>query len=497
MKLKFLFLLVVLSFSFSAFGENRGAGKKKLPKTTVQEYINTQLKTDSLFNDGAVVGIYAIDGNGEVIADWNSSYPLLTASTLKTITTGVGLRYLGEDYKYSTKVGYTGEVVEGILNGDIHIIGGGDPTLGSKDTVAFAIDSIFGIWTDAIKKLGVTKINGKVIVDDRWMVREQIPDSWSWGNLGASYGSTASGLAFYENGQDFKIIPGKKIGDKATVMQVYPIIPNLNLINDVVTAESKTGDDTWYYLQDLSLTSKYSGRIGIDRGEVINDNSSRFPQLSCGYHFILFLREAGIDVGDEIIDILDMEEKTTPTIIAETFSPELKYIVNVTNRISNNFYAETIFKTIGKEMTGVGRYDSSRVAIKRLLTEYGVNLNGYNIKDGSGLSRQDFVTPKFFCNYYTKMAESSNFAHFLESFPVPGCGGTLKSVLKDIPSEIKGRIHAKSGSLSGVRCYAGYVEGLGKRGLIKFAILVNNFSAPTSKMQPKIEKFMLELAQCK
>ena len=92
------------------------------------------------------------------------------------------------------------------------------------------------------------------------------------------------------------------------------------------------------------------------------------------------------------------------------------------------------------------------------------------------------------------MQESGIFAEFFGSLPMPGGPGTLKSVLKDADQKIKDRIHAKSGSLANVRCYAGYVQGNKKHGLVRFAILTNNFAVPTSKMQPKIEGFMKALA---
>lgn len=482
-------MLVVLGLTTTAAAQGK---QYKNP----QDFINKEMKTDPMFQN-AIIGILAVDDNGKVIAEWNSNMPMLTASTMKTISTGVGLAYLGKDFKFSTKIAYTGEIKDNTLEGDLHIIGGGDPTLGSKDTVAFAIDSIFGVWTAAIKNLGINKINGNIVVDDSFLVREQMPDSWSWGNFGASYGSTASGLSFYENVQDFKLYPGKNVGAPATIEVVYPQVPGLEIVNEVTTAPEKTRDRSGYYVQDITCASLYTGTIPIDRKEITSDNSNRFPHLSCGYHFREYLLANGIESNPEIIDIEDLEipvdEARIP--ITETFSPELWKIVNVTNRISNNMYAETIFKTIGKVKTGVGSYDSARVALKDILVEMGVDTHGLTQEDGSGLSRQNYVSPKFFCNYYTIMQKNGIFAEFLNSLPVPGGPGTLKSVLKNEPKEIKERIHAKSGSLSNVRCYAGYVESGKKHGMIKFAILTNNFAVSTSKMMPKIEGFMKSLAE--
>lgn len=463
-----------------------------------QRFIDNQLKTDSLFTN-AIVGICAVDKEGKVIAEWNSNFPMLTASTMKTITTGLGMAYLGADYKYSTKVAYSGEIKNGVLNGNVYIVGGGDPTLGSRDTVAYAIDSIFGVWTDAIKNCGIKKIEGNIVVDDGYFEREQMPDSWAWSNFGPSFGSTASGLSFCENAQYFTLKPGRYVGDTARVMATYPSVPQLNIINEVVTAGPKSGDKSSYYVQDMNRTARYTGFIPVDRDSVTSDNSNRFPHISCGFHFREYLLQNGIESRSDILEgnINLVERDRAPVFIAETYSPELWRIVNVTNRISNNFYAETILKTIGKKMTGTGSYDSSVVAVNRLLKEMGVCTTGFTMADGSGLSRQNYVSPKFFCNFYTMMSENGIFAKFFESIPYPGGNGTLKGVLKNEKKEMKERIHAKSGSLSNVRCYAGYVEGGEHSGLIKFAILVNNYSAATSKIQPKIEKFMLELAKTK
>lgn len=479
-----LALLLAISFNLSA------------QNTSAQRFIDKTLKSDPLFKN-AVVGILAVDDNDKIVAQWNKNFPLLTASTLKTITTGVGIAYLGPDYKYKTQIAYSGDIENGVLNGNIHIIGGGDPTLGSKDTVAFAIDSIFGVWANAIKAAGIKQINGNIVVDDSWMAREQMPESWSYGNFGYSYGNTAHGLTFCENLHYFTIAPGKEEGDPVNIQQQYPYIPGLQLINDAKTGKEKTGDRTEYFVQDMTLTGHWVGTFAKDRKAKVSKNSSRFPHLSCGYHFREYLVREGINSNSEIIDIQEYTGSKETKQLCETYSPELSKIINVTNRISNNMYAETIFKTIGKEYTGVGSYDSSRVAVRKLLTEWGVDDLGFDTRDGSGLSRQDFVTPEFFCRFYKCMLKNDNFAKYLESFPVPGEGGTLKSVLKDKPVEQKSRIHAKSGSLTGVRCYAGYVEKPNKAGYLRFAILVNNYPVSTSKMMPNIEKFMYELTKVK
>ena len=196
-------------------------------------------------------------------------------------------------------------------------------------------------------------------------------------------------------------------------------------------------------------------------------------------------------------DIVDMpaDYAVGADTISTVYSPKLINIINVTNRISNNFYAETFLKTVGKKLTGKSSISASARALKEYLKEQGVDVEGFSQADGSGLARRNFVSAEFFTRFYSFMQKNENFKEYLTSFPYPGGPGTLKSVLKDSKyTKNKGRIHAKSGSLTGVRCYAGYVESR-SHGMVRFAILVNNYSVPTSKMQPNIEKFLWELTK--
>ncbi len=480
-------LLVAALFVFSGANAQSAAS-----------YIEKSLKTDSLFTH-AIIGIKAVNEKGDVIAEWNSTMPMLTASTMKTLTTGMGLKYLGKDFKYETKVVYNGDLIDGVFHGDIIIVGGGDPTLGSSDTLATPIDQIFSVWAEGLKKDGITKINGDIVVDDRYFEREQMPDTWSYDNFGEDYGAAPSGLTFFENCQRFEITPGRSQGDPVKVRQLYPVVPGLQIDNQMTTGDKETTNDAFYYIQDITRAGRFVGEVGMAKTHYTPIHSCRFPHIACGNEFANYLIANGFTFRGEIVDIFDYDQKNTyaktSVEAAKTYSPELWRIVLVTNRISNNLYAETILKTIGKEVAGEGSY---RAAIKKMMELYkenGISTFGFRQADGSGLSREDHVSPAFFCNYYNMMAKSDVFPQFFNSLPVPGHGGTLKNVLKNEPASLKERIHAKSGSLNGVRCYAGYVQGGKKNGLIRFAILTNNYCVSTSMMQPKIEGFLKALAQ--
>jgi len=480
--LRFLLILITFLSPFSLSSQSNN----------IQNYIG-KLKKDTLFTD-AVVGIMVMDSRGKSVASWNPDMPLLTASTMKTITTGVALNLLGADFRFSTKIGYSGEIRNGVLYGDLYIVGGGDPTLGSSDTLAIPVENLFLQWRDAIAAAGIRRINGHIVADDRFFEPEIVPESWSWSNLGPAYGSGVSGLSFYENLQKFKFIPGINPGDRVSLMGVYPEIPGMEYRNELTTGDVKSGNRSSYYISDLAKISQIKGTLAAGSDSISITFSNKFPHLSCAWEFRQYLLKSGIISDSKIKDAREFNslQPYQLTIVAETLSPALSSIVNVTNRISNNFYAETLLKMIGKRATGVGSYDSARVALRRELDGMGIKKRGFTQSDGSGLSRQNYVSARFFCNYFSKMRESSSFTTFFNSLPQPGGPGTLKSVLANEQNEKKTRIHAKSGSLGNVRCYAGYVERDNGE-LIYFAILANNFSARTAQMQIGIEGFMREL----
>ena len=176
-------------------------------QNNVQRYVDTALKTDTLFKNAAVA-ILAVDGRGKTVAQWNPDLPLLSASTMKTITTGAALDALGPEFQFETKIAAAGEIDEdGVLHGDIYIIGGGDPTLGSHSGIAEPIESVFARWTAALKEKGITAIDGRIKGDAGIFKEGIIQDNWCWSDLGTDYGSGPCGLSFAENLSFYSVSP--------------------------------------------------------------------------------------------------------------------------------------------------------------------------------------------------------------------------------------------------------------------------------------------------
>lgn len=464
-----------------------------------QQEIEAIVDGDVLRN--AVVGICARKGNGKTIVDIAAEDLMVPASNMKLISTGTALHALGGDYRYKTTIGYDGNIIDGVLIGDLYIIGGGDPTIASKDSIAAPVEHIFALWERQIRDAGINEIDGRIIGSsgDFFSGMSEEP-SWMWSDIGTYYGAGVTGLMFYENVQSFEVSAGAEPGDPINIRPSYPQTPWMEFRYDCSTGKKGTGDQLYMYTSDLSPVAEVRGTFGVDRKPKRVDCSNKFPEMTCAYHLRQWLDNHGITSSQEACDtrLHEIAQPDSVTIIGQTSSPTLRRIVFETNHASNNLYAETLLKTLGKELHNEGCYDSSYVAVKNVLKDLGVNTSrGVRIQDGSGLSRQNLVSPDFFCRYLEAMMQSECFEDFVNSLPSPGGTGTLAYNMKNHPAVMKERIKVKSGSMNGVRCYSGYIipkEGC-KDDTIVFSIMVNNCTEPTWKVRPLLDKIMGILAE--
>lgn len=465
------------------------AAPAALAQNNVQRYVDSTMKaTPQLKN--AAVAILALDGRGRTIAAYNPDLPLLSASTMKTVTTGAALCALRPGFKFETKIASAGTVdPDGVLHGDVYIIGGGDPTLGSRCECASDIEAVFGEWTEALKEAGITAVDGKIVGDAGFFSGEMTHDNWCWEDLGANYGSAPCGLSIGENLSYFRVEPGEEEGAPLLISPAGMVYSEMDVRYEAVTGAPKTGNKLTYYASDLSPVGRFIGTYACDRKIDTIAVSNRFPSLTCAEAFATFLSKEGIPACGASVGAAP----DSAVLLARTFSPTLLEICRETNTKSNNFFAETIFLTLGLYLTDEGSYRTTPEAVEKYIGDIGCDTTGLKQDDGSGLSRQNYVTPRFFCNFYRMMQKSDIFAEYFSTLPTPGSEGTLKYVLSNEPAQLRGRIHCKSGSMSAVRCYAGYVE-TASGDLLSFAILVNNFDCPMREIQPKVEGFLKQLA---
>lgn len=497
--MKKLALILAVLLSFQAAAQN-----------AVQAYLN-QLKTTEELKE-AVWGLKAVKLNGEVIAEYNGGTRMVPASNMKLITTGVILNELGPDYRFQTKLAYNGEIRDSTLIGDLYIVGGGDPTIGDRDTVAVELQATFAAWEKIIRSAGIERIEGRIIGDGRYFDGERQNHSWMLEDCAAGDGTVLTGLSFSGGLQSFNVSPGAKDGDPAKVEAIFPETPWMNWNHSCRTAAAGTGEDLYYASSELAPIASMTGTVPLGAKTRRITCANSFGAMTCAFYFYRYLENEGIIATEGPADI-DMNglirdfssEEALPAAkpqdqlayIGGTVSKPLVDIVRHTNNESNNYYAESFMRTLAKEKSGSATYASGQETVKSALKNLGLkNVAEMQIFDGSGLSRKNYVSPDFFVDYLTAMHSSKVYSAFLSTLPQPG-KGTLVSRMVNASSSVRARVYMKSGSMNGVRCYSGYIlpsDG-SEENIIVFSFLTNNTVTAVSRMNFIIDKTVSLLAE--
>ena len=422
---------------------------------------------------------------------------LTPASVLKTVTTATALEILGENFCFETSVLYDGEINDGVLNGNLYIYGSGDPTLNSSELTTYK-DSIFEIWTEAIKQAGIQKINGSVIADESIFDSEGVSMKWMREDIGSGYGQGSYGLNIFDNRFMLYVSTGT-VGTQPTLITTDPEMPFLQFHN-YLKIGTIPSDSCYIVGFPFSNERHLYGVMRTNQSRAGISGDIPDPALYLAYYFSDFLGYNGISIekGPTCYRLLSQagEWKVTERkkLIA-TFSPPLVEIVRITNFVSHNLYADALLKTLGlryqtnrKEV--VSSFEKGTKIIKDYWERKGLNTTSLWMFDGSGLAITDKVTVEFLCDLYIYMATKSAVSgSYIESLPQAGLDGTVRNMLRG--SSLQGRARLKSGSMSRVQCYGGYITKDGK--LYAVAILVNNFTGRQNLMRAAIEELFKAL----
>jgi len=390
-------------------------------------------------------GSYAVDSQtGEVVIDEQGKQGLVPASCMKLLTTGVALQLLGPETRFVTKLAYDGIIdEEGVLQGNLYVIGGGDPCLGSE-RLAYSMEQQLALWVSAVRVLGIQRIEGNVLADTSLWEEAMAAPTWGWEDLGNYYGAGASALSFHENMYTLYLTPGKNVGTAANLVGVDPDIPGLFLRNCLTTGESGSGDQAYIYGSEYSFSRVLRGTIPLDVKAIAIKGSVPDPALLVMQMLYARLQDTGIVIAGREMP------KGEKHIFHEQVSPSLAEIVKETNQKSINLYAEHLLKKLGQERGKSGSTEEGIRVIRQFLQEQGVDCKGLQMADGSGLSRKNSLSPRFLVDFLLLMKKSPCYEVFLASLPE------------------KGTVRAKTGSMSLVRACSGY------KGDTVFSVIVND-----------------------
>lgn len=459
----------------------------------IKEFYNSKYFTSASWS------LYVINTeNNKIIKSIDKERALIPASVMKIITTSAALNNLGSDFRYETYLEYTGSIEnDSILNGNIIIRGSGDPTFGSQ---RFGnenyLNAVFDKWLKEIKSKGITFINGSIIADETIYSELTLHPDWIWGDIGNYYGAYVSGLNCNENYYEVSFASGNTIGDTAKVIGIYPEIKNMKYINFVTTSTKYSGDNVYIYgapNQDLRF---FTGTIPSNKSKFIVKGSMPNPALYCVSAFNDYLLKNGILINKTpttyyLKNHKQFKDTVNRTLIAKHLSPPLKDIVYYTNLKSINLYAESLYKTIGVKLKNSSDLNHTIDALYQYFKTLGINADNIKINDGSGLARTNLVTTEFLATYLQKIMQTHGYDDFYNSLPICGKSGSISGFCRNqFP---QGNLRAKSGFMSGVRSYAGYVKNK-KNQTIVFAIIINNHSANSQQIKSFIEKLFCAIA---
>lgn len=433
----------------------------------------------------ASIGISVVDLiDKKTIINFNNDLALAPASLTKIVTTATALELLGADYQIPTTIGILGVINAGVLQGNLSVKGFGDPTIESKYFASRQGE--VARWADTISKSGITAINGDIVMTSENFSHESVSSRWIWEDMGNYYGSGVYPFSIRDNTYRVTFRTGSA-GSKADIIRQSPEAANIDFKNFVVAANNNK-DSAYIYGSPLSTTRTICGSIPANRKQFTIKGSVPNPPFILGLMIRSALKERGITVKGEVV-ISDNQDATST--IATFNSPTLRELIKETNHHSINLFADHIFWQLALSQHKEANNRNSFAVLSDFWRQKEMDISALKLWDGSGLSPQNTITPEFLTTMLSWINTNSVQKEvFIESLPKAGKIGTVKYFLSD--TRLAGEVRLKSGSMDGVRCYAGYVN---ENGLPRyaFAIMINHFSCRPEDAIKAIEDLMLAI----
>jgi serine-type D-Ala-D-Ala carboxypeptidase/endopeptidase (penicillin-binding protein 4) len=428
---------------------------------------------DKIFSDKAFAGakwsieVYSLN-RAEKLYEREPVQLCIPASTNKIITTAVALLRLSPDYQFKTRVLADGSIKDGVLEGNLVIVGSGDPSNSPKLQAGDPFRT-FRDWAEKLKERNIKAISGDIIGDGGAF--EEIPygQGWEWNDLTQAYAAPVSALQFNENLVSFRIIPGLERGSLPSITAA-PLADYLNFDNRIVTEGENSSPN-------IRIERSASNDLVLLRGSVPLKSTGTTRDVSVRFPIRYYLEALRRTLGEQGIDISKAgirESRTTKpaSLLWIHLSPPLLEIIKPLLKESLNLYAETFERVLGVELRGEGTFSKGREVVEETLGEMGIDKGSYNYADASGLSRLNLVSADTLVRVLKSIHERSCFSYFYDALPVAGCDGTLANRMKGTAAE--NNAHAKTGTMSNVSAISGYVRT--KSGeFLAFSMIANNY----------------------
>lgn len=513
---------MVLVFAASVLAAPSGA-PAPAPSARLAEHIAALLNSPDLAH-----GFWGIEVDslktGEALYSLNSDKLFTPASNTKLFTTAAALALIGPDYKFRTTVETTAALDRyGRLNGDLILVGHGDPNLSGRELpydqrTQRADDPIQALeaLADVLVQKGVKYIDGDIVADDSYFAFERYGEGWSQDDLVWADGAPVSALTINDNVVFVNILPADRPGEKAFV-SVKPFSDYYRLDNRIVTTPAGTARKFFVNREPGSTVLTLWGNLPLDDSGTSEALAIEDPAEFAAELFRDLLEKRGIVVyGRQRTRHTELATLSTftataiapsregsgggarsfdngqPLILASYESKPLVEDIRIINKVSQNLHAEILLRLLGRERGNAGTVEGGLEVIAKFLTQAGIAGDQYVFYDGSGLSRQNLVSPHAIAQLLRYASSQPWGAAYKSSFPLAGVDGSLAERLKG--PRLEKRVLAKTGSLGGVKTLSGYAT-TDHGDTVVFSILSNNLNLPAKRVTDTIDNIVQAIVE--
>jgi D-alanyl-D-alanine carboxypeptidase/D-alanyl-D-alanine-endopeptidase (penicillin-binding protein 4) len=431
----------------------------------------------------ARLGILIVDPeSGDTLASHDADRLFMPASNQKLLTGAIATTLLGPDFRWRTPVLLHGVQRGSTWHGNVYLQGSGDPSI-SDALRGGRASSAFDAALEALSARGVRRIAGRVLPVGDALPGLSTGYGWAWDDFDAAYSAAIDELMYNEGELYITVHAGRRVGAPVRV-QTAPTRRYPSVVVDAVTRDS-TPLPAGTRPPRLQAAYDSIGRALIVSGTLAPGDSARLtvayrhPNDAFVAAFTESLAERGITVQQKRLARRDTASRAIDTLAVIT-SPPFADVLRRMEKPSQNQMAELFFRTVALQQTGSGSADSAQAVGARALAAWGVTANDAAYRDGSGLSRHDYVTPRAIVKVLDAMRRSPHDMLFRDALPIAGVDGTIRSRMRGTPAE--GNVRAKTGTLDKARALSGYVTTANGRVLL-FSMMMNNFTVPTREVE--------------
>lgn len=428
----------------------------------------------------------------DTLVESNDHRLLTPASTMKTLTLAVTADQLGWDFTFGTKATTTGPIANGVLDGDLVIVGSGDPSFEDWDGSA---SGVFASWAARLKERGISTIGGRIIGNDRVFTDDGLGAGWMWDDMQYGYSAAASGLQFNEGTAQVFITPGAGVGD-APLLALSPSHARVPLVSSLTTGAAGTANAISMEALPRTPGARFTGSIAVDSAKQTRLITVGNPTLYFVNAVRTGLQNNGIDVLGSVADIDDVMNPPVAdgaAPVLEHRSATLPALADTLMTLSQNLYAETFLRTLGRLKGSGGTAEAGIAVVRRVLGAWGVPASELVMADGSGLSRYNLVTADAMTTVLAHVYKDTRLRDpYTASLPVAGRAGMLSNRMKGTLAE--GNVQAKTGSFSNARALAGFLRSASGEPLV-FSIIANNYGVAPAEVDRVTDAIVVALAE--